>query len=255
MYQDLQKHETPEWLLRIRPEETDFSIRDVLSRSLYYAACSRDGDPVRFLGGFVHSFIYVDFILEHDDVWNSLHDDHHGFKGYDILLCRDVSARELTPNGWQPIHPRRSDGNPLLHQDWWKEPYSIWTVLERKPDFTDDHGPERLSFLFICGDGVATFQALYHGNHCTPEVVAIIQPGLGFGGNWTNFHDEKQIFGRSVLQNPHGKPNYILYGGWSHEANYRPCCWPDFSEEICYCSTMNGHIGLWRAPWCPESEE
>jgi len=248
MHQALTKREIPEWLAKLDPEQPVFSIRDVLSRSLYYGASSRDGDPVRYLGGFVHSFIYVDFVFTRDEVWNSLHHEHRGFKGYDLVVCRDISLIELVPDGWVPINPDISrDGNPLLHFDWWKERFAIWAILERKAEFGEDFGPERLSFLYINGDAVATFQALYHGNRRAPEVVAIIQPGLGFGGNWTDFHNPEKIFGRSVLQNPHGKPNYILYGGWGR--NYRPCCWPDYDKEICDISTMRGHIGLWRAPW------
>jgi len=251
MIQGLLKRETPEWLRQ------DFPIREILKDSLYYPASARDGDPVRYLGGFIHSFVYVDYSIEHDDVLASLHDEHHRFRGYNLMWCREISERELAPNGWKPIPPDlERDGNPKTRISWMKRPpYALWAVLERRPEFGEDHGPDRLSLLFICGDGVATFQALYHGNHCAPEVVAIIQPGLGFGGNWTDFRNQDRIFGRSVLQNPYGKPNYLLYGGWNHNHEYRPACWPDFDEEIDYWATPDGHIGLWRASWCETREE
>jgi hypothetical protein len=59
---------------------------------------------------------------------------------------------------------------------------------------------------------VATYQYLFW-NKSTPRSLAIIQPGTGFGGNWTDFRKSDGPLGQAVLNNPAGKPAFIYYGG------------------------------------------
>jgi len=237
-------------------------MKQILPNSLYYPSCGRDGDPVKYLAGFVHSFVYVDYGLTHDEVWDSLHDAQRGFAGYDLLWCRDVAKYELIPAeaSWS-ISPNPSvDGDPSVCQRFIKPPFAIWSVYERKRDYGDSHGPERFSLLYVGGEGVATFEALYYGNSCAPDVVAIIQPGTGFGGNWTDFRNPKLIFGRVVLQNPNGRPKYLLYGGWGYAEDvlafyYKGCCWPTYSNPIHRWRAANGALGLWCADGSFENDK
>lgn len=245
MIPGLEHQRYPDWLKNLTGLET-LPIRDVLNNSLYYPSSGRDGDPVRYLSGHVHSFIYVDYGLEHKEVIASLHDDKHSFKGYSLLDCRDISEGELTPHGWNPIPPDPLiDGDPKQYCDYIKKPFAIWSVHERSHEYGEEHGPKRFSLIYLCADGATEFQALYRGNQCKPEVVAIIQPGKGFGHNWTDFCDPQQIFGRSALQNPYGSPRYLLYGGWGND--YRKCCWPSYSTLLNYWKTVDGELGLWSA--------
>ena len=113
-----------------------------------------------------------------------------------------------------------------------KKPFCTWVVLQRLVELPDGHAPNRFSLLFPCADGVAAFQALYVANGRCPSHLAIIQPGHGFRGNYTNFEDSNKIFARSVLESPAGIPGYLLYGGYVRGA-YRRSCWPIYSEPIC----------------------
>ncbi|MEI8376797.1 MAG: hypothetical protein WCJ35_28615 [Planctomycetota bacterium] len=99
--------------------------------------------------------------------------------------------------------------------------------------------------LYVGGDGAASFQAMFHGNRVVPALVAIIQPGHGFGFNWTNFEDENLIFARSVLQNSAGIPEYLIYGGWGSGHFYSEPCWPSYCQNV---RRLNGNLGLWRRP-------
>ena len=232
---------------RVTPDTRleNLQIRDFLHHSLYYPACGLDGDPVRYLASLVHSFVYVDYGLEHNEVWAALHDDRQGFSGYRVLDCRDVTEDELTPHGWQPIQPGSADGNPMNFREYIKKPFAIWSVHERKSDYDEKHGPDRFSLLYVCADGAAASQALYHGNRCAPEVLAIIQPGTSFGCNYTDFCDPNQILGRSVFQNRYGIPRYLLYGGMG--CDYREICWPVYSRLIRYWQVVDGgELGLWE---------
>ncbi len=92
------------------------------------------------------------------------------------------------------------------------------------------HGPDRFSLLYICADGVAVFRSLYIQNAIVPKAIAIIQPGHGFGGNWTNFEDHEKVLGRSVLNdNLGGGPEFLLNGGAGGRGLSNDCnCWPDY---------------------------
>lgn len=235
----------PEWLKKIKGD-SPFDINNILKNSLYYPSSALDGDPVRYLGGYIHSFVYVDYGVKKARLVNNLYDRLEGFKGYDVLFTRDMREKDLVPNGWTPVELHKSDGDPMEYRKNMVTPYAVWTVLQRKENYSDSHGPERFSLLYIAGDGAATFNALYHANKTYPDIVAVIQPGEAFGFNWTNFRDEKGIFGRLVLKNPYGKPEYLLYGGWG--SDYKPACWEEYSELIRYWKLdkeTGGELGLW----------
>jgi hypothetical protein len=163
---------------------------------------------VRYLGGNVHSFFYVDYGADRGEFNNAL--QAPGFRGYSILGRRPVTENELAPDGWQPppIYPSDKTGSPL--DSWIKRPFAEWVVLEREKEYGPDHGPARLSLLYLVADGAAAFHALYHAQNIAPYIVAIIRPGTGFGGNWTDFRQETMIFGRLVLSNPAGIPEFLL---------------------------------------------
>lgn len=245
MIPGIERRNTPEWLMNLSDLET-LPIQYLLKESLFYPSSGRDGDPVRYLGGFVHSFIYVDYGLDRSAIWESLHDDRHGFKGYSLLGCRYVAESELSVSGMRltPAELTREE-NPLRHPKNTKQPFAIWTVQERSRNYGEEHGPERFSLLYICADGAAAFRALYYGNQCTPEVIAIVQSGEGWGGNWTDFRDPNRILGRLVLGNPYGRPSCLLYGGWG--LDYRDCCWPHYKTLIHYWRAAYGALGLWSA--------
>lgn len=238
MTQGLPTRPLPAWLTGTRLPDP-FPVRQALSGSLYYPACGLDGEPVKHLAGLVHSFVYVDYGRDREQVISSLENPGTSFRGYRLADFRDLAERDLVPNGWEPHPPeRRLDGNPERGRPFARKPFSAWFLLEREKEFGPDHGPERFCLLYVCADGSAAFQALYHGNCCAPEVIALINPGLGFGGNWTNFRDPSQVLGRSVLHNPHGKPGYLLCQG-------AVPCWPDYSQPVTGWETPSGPLTLW----------
>lgn len=231
----------PGWLMNMDCQLTRFPWPKMLHRSVYYPASGFDGQPVRFLGRYFQSYIYVDYGVSQEVVVRRLDE----FLGYKVIGHRHVTKSELVPNGWIPLPPKPEDVRSSRQIQRIRGPFAIWAVLERKEEYSADHGPARISLLYICGDGVATFQAIYHGNEAAPAVVAIIQPGTGFGGNWTNFEDPQKCFARSVMQNPHGQPEYLLYGGWGESHFYTKPCWPEFSGRV---RAFSGRLRLWRRP-------
>ncbi|MBC8386388.1 MAG: hypothetical protein H8E09_00940 [Gammaproteobacteria bacterium] len=237
----------PNWLTNLSIDtikSEPFPLDQVLQDSLFYPSSGFDGDPVRYLAGNILSFIYVDYGYSHEEFMNAL--DNPGFLGYDLIANRSVAEKELTPRGWRPTPPTGSDGAPPRYRDWIKTPFCSWLLFQRSEDVSASHGPYRFSLLYLCADGAAAFQALYVANSMAPKVVAVIQPGHGFGGNWTNFEDPDQVFARSVLENPVGIPEFLLFGGIGRRNDYRESCWSNYREHLCFLDKAGGGtIGLW----------
>jgi hypothetical protein len=246
MNPEFPEREEPQWLAQLT-DLKNLPIEQMLSGSLFYPSCGLDVDPVRYMGRRnIRSFIYVDYDVEHDQVIQTLHDPEEGFRGYNVTYWRDVTERELAPHGWKPIHPRPSDGKPPPPL---QKPFAIWSIHDRLQGFDNAHGPSRFSLLYVGGEGVATFQALYHSSKIRPEVVAIIAPGHGCGKNWTNFEDPTKIFGRSVLSyNPAGKPDYVMCGYYHNgaEGGLTEACWPEYSQLIDSWRSHTHGLGLFR---------
>ena len=251
MIDELPRMKMPIWLSKLSADsiESDpFPLRQILQDSLYYPSSGFDGDPVRHLAGNILSFVYVDYGPDRDEFDSALR--VQGFRGYEVLAQREVTERELTPHAWRPSPPLQSDGVPPNVQDQRKKAFCSWVVMQRQAEIPHDHGPERFSLLYLCADGAAAFQALYEANLAAPKAVAIIQPGHSFGGNWTDFTDARGILARSVLGNPAGQPELLLYGGYGSRDCFRDPCWPGWHgcpEPVCFLEkAWGGRIGVWK---------
>jgi hypothetical protein len=245
MLRQLQAIAVPSWLTNLTPEtikHEPFPLRELLRDSLYYPSCGFDSDPIKHIGGNVLSFVYVDYGHTRDTFMNALH-----FSGYDLVASRFVTEKELSPVGWKAPALRREDGDPQRSHEYIKAPFCLWAVFQRRGDFPVTHGPLRFSLLFVCADGAATFQALYIANSITPKAVAVIQPGHGFGRNWTDFTDPAQMLARTVMENPAGQPEMLLYGGIGVEwKTYDDPCWPIYKVLMRrFRKTGSGTVGVW----------
>lgn len=246
----------PSWLRDIDSASFSqhFPLADVVADSVYYPASGFDGMPVRYLGNAIHSFIYAEYGHSEDRLIQEL--ATNGFRGYRPILERSVRLEELLPPGkslgdlqrgaltelrtGQSRHPSRGSVTAT--------PFARWFIFEREPTASPDHGPERFSLLFLAGDGVSSYYALYNANRLRPRALAIIQPGAGFGGNWTHFDDPNADLARVVEANPAGSPEYLLAGGNNTAANTGgTACWPVYDT---FCEWLvNGHertVGLFR---------
>jgi len=222
-------------------------INELLENSLYYPSCGFDGGVVKFCGKEIQSFIYCDYATGKIELLNQL----NSFKGYDILANRSLVINELIPNGWNSqLPPNFNIDTYYRYRDEFKKPFANWVVYERKSDFDETHGPMRFSLIYIGGEGVATYQALYWSNKKTAKALAIIQPGHGFGFNWTNFSELAGPLKWVISNNPHGCPDFILYGGFG--SDYTDLNWGGYELEKTitpYYTSLNnlgGSVTIWR---------
>ena len=211
--------QVPEWLALLNPAtlgSAKFPLEKVLEHSLFYPAAGFDGRPVQFLGGFIHSFVYVDYGSGETAVDDEVR--REGFAGYRIAGSKRLEERDLAPNGWVPNIPPQHRHQMRRFEDmqtrgFVRRSFATWYVFDRDNDKSEGHGPQRFSLVYICADGIAAYQALYWQHRTAPEVLTIIQPGGGFGGNYTDFRDPKGFFASTVLhEDGQQVPEYLVCG-------------------------------------------
>jgi len=254
-------------------------IKDLLANSLYYPASGLDGGVVKYYSHKVKSFVYSDFSIGIDKFMREM----DTFRGYKVFAHRRVQEYELNPNNKNIQFIRNLNQNQAntfydslydrdvfdcyrflpkdySYQELLKAPFIHWVVYEREEQFDSDFGPDRFSLLFVGGEGVETYLKLYPPNKRTAEVLAIIQSGYGFGGNWTDFRKKNQALSIAVQSNEYGMPSEILYGGIGEDYEINPyfdwegyeysgvkIC-PYYSRKV-DCSVFNknyGEVTIWR---------
>ena len=195
MQEELKTRPIPNWLMA---EKLTFNLENILQDSLYYPCSGFDGAPIKYFAGNVHSFIYADYGRSQERFLISL---QQGLRGYHLLHYEAINQKQLSPRDWKIlVHPDQEELEKMhSYRSFMKKPFAYWAVFERSPIFPASHGPERISFVHICGDGAFTYQALYLQNKIVPAILAVIQPGHGFGGNYTNYYDNQKLFYRSVI--------------------------------------------------------
>lgn len=191
---------------------------ELLQDSLFYPASRTDGRPIKLcntswrrLG--VDSFVYCDFDLSVGEFLADTDTMH----GYHVFAHRRLAPSEYIPEGWQlemcpPPGNARSGGywDTFLGHGG-PDHGACWVVFERDADFSPVHGPERLSVLYICGEGLATFQQLYCSRGIAPKMVCFIQC-WGFAGNWTDFSAVGAPFHRTLLKYRDCVPEWLCFG-------------------------------------------
>ena len=192
-YLEQYREGVPEWLKAYQRGEPRPLADFLRSRIVYYPGAGIDGDPVEVFGAnhSTHCFVYADYWLSKDELTKELHT--HGFRGYDILDEVSFSEREVM----DAIPWRRhflseeemraaANGTAEMRQVNHPSPYALLAILERKPNFGDDHGPERLAILFLGADGIATYEAIF-ANGNAPQFFGFLLQDHGWGGNYDRF--------------------------------------------------------------------
>lgn len=254
---DNKRQSDPEWLITLDREAVEkqpIPLKYLLSQSCYYPCCCFDGRPVQFLAGWIHSFIYADYGVNEDELDTEI--TRNGFRGYEVLVQRDLNQADLTPRGWNPVFRPHWDKEEYTRRvSWWaKPPFGKWYIFQRKDGFGDGHGPERFSWIYLCAEACATYQALYLSRGIAPHVLCLIQPGDGFGGGWAPMTNEKgplaeTVFGMfdefaSIDRKTQPVPEYMVCGGMG--TDYAQSFWPSYYPTIIeHFQIANGN-GIWK---------
>jgi hypothetical protein len=239
------------WVNEISESEFNESIpiKKILTDSFYYPACAIDLNlPFHYINQF-NSYVYCDYGIENVNYFNliilnsleKMKEKHANELKTEIVYSRDVSFSELFPYGWQNCLENFGPRQRALYDEYvrerrrrfgraascYRKNFIKWLIFKTK---INDVIIKRWSLFYIGNDGVGTYYALYYTVKTHAKGVAIIQPGYGFGGNWTVFNREGDCFHKAIMGNPYGLPEIIVYGGIGddrYELN-----WSGFNERI-----------------------
>lgn len=164
----------------------------------------------------IRSFIYADYDLGKED-WK---EDELKLYDYHLLAVREFSPDEIIlPEKYLWLPPEMKFGKKhrfILEQ---MKDYGFWAVFERNEDKDSQHGPKRISLLFLSREGVVTYSSLYLRNKISPTIVALIRPNAG---NWECFRGYNSPL-ETVAEHGISMPAYYLGDGIS------PCEWRGYS--------------------------
>lgn len=246
----MEKQAIPNWLSSLNIEnvsaleQINFPRRDVLQSSVFYPASRFHGEVIEKLASVFHSFIYVDYSVDK----NLFDEALKGIRGYSVVGYKSLEQSDLVGSNPAPEIEGRLE-NELRRGSEARfrrvEAFASWVILGRDQDFSDAHGPERFSLIYICADGAAAYLSMYSAEAIAPRALAIIQPGHGFGGNYTNFTRRDGLLAHIVLEKGTQSPEFLLCGG-AHYKKSDPAWWSEeYSAQVEYFPGNNAW-SVWR---------
>ena len=180
----------PQWLMAYSAGEKPTFATALSGRFVYYPGSGDDGEPVRIFNQShsAHVFLYVDYGVSRERLETQLRDGY--FTGYHSLGRIEFKAEDIAKVDFVP----HVDLSRISR--WGKElqrrvtagvkPFCMMDILERDQDRNDSFGAERLAVIFLCGDGIASYDAMF-GSKVYHAPFAIILHDHGFGGNYDKF--------------------------------------------------------------------
>lgn len=228
------------------PSPTKAFVKLFLINSLYYPACDIDGGVIKYCNEHygeigINSYVYADYGIEE----KRLKDNLDSFYGYYLTKTSPVSAADL---GFDlSLIPECGDEDKVRIYAWRQKPFARYALFERDFGFGPEVGPEYFSLLYLGAEGITVYENLYLANGIVPKAMAIIQPGTGFGGNWTDFRNPDAPLTTSVMK---GKtmPNYFFYGGHGY-FSYEDFMWPGYGQIDAidnYYRDNDGRVTVWQ---------
>lgn len=241
----------PAWLSSI-DETSSFCKEDVISGSVYYPGAGIDYSIINAYSGFAHSFIYADYGVDKGEILERI----QHLAGYEVVLIKELRHKDIVIDNLEELelieddfYPRLSYGDTIAerlksHHRRMKHMnegndhnFCIWIVYQRRSTANPGLGPDRLSLLYIRGEGVATYKAIYNKNKIKPVAIVIARADIGFGRNWTLFEQNNAVFERIVRANKAGIPKYLFADGrYDTERGQNEftesAYWSDYMTEI-----------------------
>lgn len=199
--------EMPQWLDEYDGNRVDIAaIRN--TACVFYPGSGNDGQPIHTFNAAhaVHLYIYADYMLTRENLEKQLAETP--FKGYKQIGIHNLDLKQLAPS-WRPHIRVAPELIECMRRFSDIKPYCFISVFERQENFSDEHGVKRFAVIFIGGDGIASYDALF-GNHNMIAPLAVVLQDHGFGGNYNGFGRDSLLEEIAVKSNVY--PRLLLVG-------------------------------------------
>ena len=180
------REEVPSWIENYLSGER-ITFKDIMSSRVGYYPGSGDDGCLMKVGNkshSVHSFLYVDYMLEREVLEERL----DTIRGYHQIVEIDWKEEDLMPNGQYPLDINISrphlDPQRFVRHD--VKPYCFSLFLERDDDKDDTWGAKHFVVTFLFADGIATYFQLFVKEYAKAPWLFLLQDH-GFGGNYDKF--------------------------------------------------------------------
>lgn len=213
----------PDWLATGRVTLENFFE----SRTVFYPGAGNDGQAISVFNRSrtAHCFVYADYDYSLNKKFLAeivlpmrypkrvcTPYERRAFKGYRWSQLYSLDSEEL---GW-------NDSNlwiSALTGDLLRNPLALLAIYERLPDFSEDHGGERIAVLFVGAEASALCRMVYGRLFPHSQPFAILLQDHGFGRNSCGLR----------FRNPDGQiaktvsPRFLLVGRGGSDEIWRGC--------------------------------
>ncbi len=176
---------------------------------------------------------------------------------YKVIGYRKVELDEIISTEWFPTFLEGYNDkfftkhykNPDI-----KQPFAYYIIYEQRKQLPQHYVDNRLRILYVCGESVSTYKALFNSNKNFPFYVARVYNK--FSSKYEKLIDEDEQLHRAITNNPYGRPETVLIGGGDNVRNnndipiweeYKP--YTDFALR--YGIHLEDNLAVWRrkVPW------
>jgi len=181
-----QPEKMPDWLLNYKKGKRIEFKTIMASRVVYYPGSGFDGQPVATFneGLYAHVYLYVDYGVEQNYTKEQF--IQSGFLGYRCIDIQDFEKKDLVQSPSKPFFNLSKTQMENMKSSTRGKGFGFVGFFERLPSFDDKHGVKRFAVVYLGGDGIATYAALFASKFYPNPHVLILQDH-GFGGNYDSF--------------------------------------------------------------------
>jgi hypothetical protein len=227
MIYEIKKQEYPEWLRTFQPgnDTTPPDLATLLTGSLFGPSPAYVISDALPLAGNTHSFIFQNTGHDRELILCWLENDRDRVPGYHVIYKYEYPLALVNA----------SEQNAGVKENGPVQ-YAIASIWERNPQLNSEHGPERLSILYVFGEIGDVYRNLFCHYRKTPRFLMLEE-------QYRSAPKLKQV----LLSNRTGMPHYLAYNLndnlWQH---------PFWTEYIGYMVAQipsNGVLpftGIWK---------
>ena len=200
----------PAWLVNHnKGDKVDFSAL-LASRIVYYPGSALDGSPIHVFNSAhaAHVYFYIDYGFSKEEIERLMSERIPA--GYHIYDEPEVTERDLLSH--TPQYHLTAEELENVRELYkaarvpTQNSFGFLKIYERDDSLGDMHGAERFAVLFLGGDAIASYDAIFGNTNAAP--FACILGNYGFDGSYEFFCRGGLL--ETLAKRIHRLPKYLV---------------------------------------------